>query len=59
MYDPLKKKIYRERGGGQIVVSGDGVAITGVIVQPNSPPDAGEARLLLRRMVFCVRSPVL
>ncbi|CAE7783871.1 unnamed protein product, partial [Symbiodinium pilosum] len=43
-YDPAKRKKYRERGGGQIVVSSDGVAITGVIIQPNSPPNKGEER---------------
>ncbi|CAE7246054.1 CAMK2D [Symbiodinium natans] len=44
LYDPSKKKIYRERGGGQIVVTSDAVAITGLIIQPNSPPLKGEER---------------
>lgn len=43
-YDPSKKKVYRERGGGQIVVTSEAAAITGIIIQPNSPPMKGEER---------------
>ncbi|CAE7674638.1 unnamed protein product [Symbiodinium sp. KB8] len=43
-YDPLKTIIYRERGGGQIVVTSEAAAITGIIIQPNSPPMKGEER---------------
>ncbi|CAE7716609.1 unnamed protein product, partial [Symbiodinium sp. KB8] len=43
-YDPSKKKVYRERGGGQIVVTSEAAAITGIIIQPNSPPMRGEER---------------
>ncbi|CAJ1352645.1 unnamed protein product, partial [Effrenium voratum] len=43
-YDPKQVKKIREKGGKQVIVPSSGVAVSGVIFQPNSPPEKGRER---------------
>ena len=45
-YDPQATQKRNNKKNGNITVSSDGVAITAVIIQPNSPPSAGEERFM-------------